>query len=48
MGVPGQKKGESESQGIKGESVENLCLWMYDIITSLLFAPWRSGGFSKA
>ena len=27
VGASGQKKGESESQEIKGESVESLCLW---------------------
>ena len=48
MGAPGQKKGESESQEIKGESVESLCLWRDKMIISLWCAVWRSGEFFKA
>ena len=48
MGVPGEKKGESDSQEFKGESVESLCLWRDEMIISLWSAAWSSGGFSKA
>ena len=47
MGVPGEKKGESDSQEIKGESVESPCLWRDEMIISLWSAAWRSRGLVK-
>ena len=47
VGAPGQKKGESYNQGIRG-SLGSLCLSRNEMIMSLEYAAWRLGGFSKA